>query len=262
MLGEGGILDMAKRAADETNQAIANEQGDVANLVGEISDILEGKDPEELQEAVESKKVFSYTTGYDENGQKIDVSSEEGNTPKITIPAGFKIIEGDLENINSGIVISDKAGNEFVWVPCTEAEYVKHTYSSSNTNDAGTNIQDTAGGWNTWYYRAYSDWKEDDSEINKNKESIKKYGGFYIARYEAGVPSNAPFYVSKDEVTTKTYPVDKGTEKGVDVSKLKPVSKKGMQAWNLITQENAKTVSENMYRGIGSVNSKLVDGIA
>ncbi len=260
VLGEGGILDMAKQAADKTNQATANEQGDVANLVGEISDILEGKDPVKLQDAVESQKVFSYTTGYDKDGNKIDGSSEEGKTPAITIPAGFKIVEGDLTKINEGIVISDKDGNEFVWVPCTEAEYVKHTYNNSNTNDTEKNIQDTAGGWDTTYYRAYSDWKEDDEA--KNKESVKKYGGFYIARYEAGVPSNAPFYVSKDEVDTKEYATDKGIYNGLDVSNLKPVSKKEMQAWNFITQENAKTVSENMYKGSGSVNSKLVDGIA
>ena len=40
VLGEGGILDMAKQAAEKTNQAIVNEQGDMANLVNDIENIL------------------------------------------------------------------------------------------------------------------------------------------------------------------------------------------------------------------------------
>ncbi len=259
VLGEGGILDMAKEAADRTNKAIANEQEDVANLVGEISDILEGKDPEELADAVKSQKVFSYTTGYDKEGKKIDVINEE-NVPAITIPAGFKIVEGSLSEIEEGVVISDKAGNEFVWVPCEEGEYKKHEYTalSDTETDKGTNLEDkgTEGkrdaGWNTWYYRSYNSW----TDAGPNEESVKKYGGFYIARYEAGVPSTATFYVAASQTGDKTFSKDK------NVNNLKPVSKKGVQAWNYISQINAKTVSTAMYAGNGSVTSQLVDGIA
>ncbi len=40
VIGEGGILDMAKQAAEKTNQAIANEQGDITNLTDEIDKVL------------------------------------------------------------------------------------------------------------------------------------------------------------------------------------------------------------------------------
>ena len=43
---------------------------------------------------------------------------------------------------------------------------------------------------------------------------------------------------------------------------LKPVSKKNTYAWNYISQKNALTVSENMYKENTSVTSKLIDSYA
>ena len=268
---------MAKKAADETKNAAANEQAAMANLVGELENLIGGSGsssggtsqeqvPQTLKEAMEKHYKFlankTYTVG----------------EKSITIPAGFYVSDPEKDptivyankedpKIDEGIVITDAVdaegksiGNEFVWVPCTLDEYVKHTYDNEN-NDEGTNRPDTKGGWNTWYYRAYKDWKEDDEETNRTNVGNNK--GFYIARYEAGVPSGADFYVSKDEVGSKSYPTDKGTQNGANVSSLKPVSQKGMQAWNLITQEKALTVAGNMYNsGNYGVTSKLVDGIA
>ena len=54
-------------------------------------------------EDVEKDKVFEETTEV-KDGDK-----------SMTIPAGFKIKEGD--SIDTGIVVQDRDGNEFVWVP-------------------------------------------------------------------------------------------------------------------------------------------------
>lgn len=73
-----------------------------------------------------------------------------------------------------------------------------------------------------------------------------------------GVPSNADFYVNAENVEQKEYAETKN-----EIDGLKPVSKKGAQAWNLITQENAKNVSNYMYTGENyGVISKLVDSYA
>ncbi len=277
VLGEDGVLRQAQLAAEKTKEADEKERADLQNLVGIIDEAVNGKDPETLKEALEKQKYFSYTTKYDTAGNKIEDSEAPTKTPAITIPAGFKVAEGDVNNIEQGIVISDRDGNEFVWVPCEKTEYVKHTYTGSNNNDEGPNIEDEGNaGWNTHYYRAYKDWTGDQSQENENKASVEKYGGFYIARYEAGVPSNAEFYVDASTIEEKSdyYTAstnDKGssgeayikntttTKSGI---KLKPVSKAGNQCWNYISQTNAKTVSENMYVGSRSVESRLVDGIA
>ncbi len=276
VLGEDGVLRQAQLAAEKTKEADKKEQEDLDKLVGIIDEAVNGKDPETLKEALEKQKYFSYTTKYDKEGNKIDEDSETPTkTPAITIPAGFKVSEG--EEIEEGIVISDRDGNEFVWVPCEKTEYVKHTYTGSNNNDAGTNVEDeNESGWNTYSYRAYKDWTGDQSQENENKASVEKYGGFYIARYEAGVPSNAEFYVGASTIEEKSdyYTAsanDKGSSEEAYIKnttttksgiKLKPVSRAGNQCWNYINQTNAKTVSENMYAGSRSVVSRLVDGIA
>ena len=267
VLGEDGILSQAKLAAQKTKDAEEQQAQDLDSLVGMVSDAINGKDPELLSDATSNHKIFSNTTSYDASGNKIEEGSESPDPEKkaaITVPAGFKITEGDLNSIDQGVVISDEAGNEFVWVPCGENDYKKHVYTTTEPgDDKGHNIEDKENGvdagWNTWYYRSYNDWKGDEEQDKKNAESVKKYGGFYIARYEAGIPSNmTDVYVKPDNSSTKTYAV--ANKK--NVTTFKPVSKKGAQAWNYISQENAKKVAERMYSGNTYVTSQLVDGIA
>ena len=259
VLGEDGILSQAKLAAQKTKEAEEQQAKDLDSLVGMINEAVNGKDPGTLQEALSSKKVFSHTTGFDASGNKIEEGSEESKTLAITIPAGFRITEGDLNSIDKGVVISDEAGNEFVWVPCTADQYKKHDYSKrSDKDDEGKNNGDeNEGGWNTYSYTKYSDWTEENEAANKT--SIGKYGGFYIARYEAGIPSSmTDVYVSPNNPTANAY-VDENKK---NTSAYAPVSKKGAQAWNYISQTNAKKAAEKMYSGNIYVTSQLVDGIA
>ena len=69
----------------------------------------------------------------------------------VPIPKGFTYKEGTKE---AGVVIEDGSHNEFVWIPSTESEYVKDTFLSG--------LDETL--------------------------DVKKYGGFYIGRYEATTP--------------------------------------------------------------------------
>lgn len=82
------------------------------------------------------------------------------------IPKGFRHIEGMW---NTGFVIKDQHGNEFVWVP---VGYL-------NKNDATQALKR--------YYDSNTYKKSETEEYNKILESIKKYQGFYIGRYEASL---------------------------------------------------------------------------
>ena len=89
-------------------------------------------------------------------------------------------------------------------------------------------------------------------ETEDNSGSVKQYGGFYIARYEAGVAGTTSSTTTKDS--------NKTTIDGT----VKPVSQKGVGVWNRIpyddgTGNGAKKVAENMYQS-SSVTSKLIDG--
>ena len=119
----------------------------------------------------------------------------------VPIPKGFTYKEGTKD---TGLVIQDGNCNEFVWVPATESTYAKDTsfLVAKPTGD------DTL-----------------PNGITDETADVVKYGGFYIGRYEAGIPEG------------DTSPSNKtGT----------PVSKKGATVWTNIDYTNAKASAESM----------------
>lgn len=185
-------------------------------------------------------------TGFDVGSimtQNTPYTDPEGNTA--IIPAGFCLVKGSVR-ISDGLVISDvanddimnsKGGNQFVWIP-VDGENLKYE-------------QDTTTGRDFSYkYYEYTDWKDD----NGNLESVSKYKGFYVARFEAGIPEGTLFTNQENDTS---YIVT-----GKNIGNYIPVSKKNTMSWNLINQENAKTVSEKMYANSISVTSSLIDSYA
>ena len=195
---------------------------------------------------------------------KVRLIIEENNTSmRAVVPNGFYYVTGTP---STGLVISDrygdddenlKGGNQFVWVPCN--------------GDKGVTYEKEIGLAKTWkskysdksYY--YNSYKSGDTDITisdgtwtdngGNLDSVRTYGGFYIARYEAGVPATADFYANKDGATYER-------EEKKNVGTGSPVSKKNNQSWNFISQEKAIKVSANMYSGSQVVTSSLVDSYA
>ena len=119
----------------------------------------------------------------------------------VPIPKGFTYKEGTKD---TGLVIQDEKGNEFLWVPATESTYRKDT---SFPGDKPTGDDTLPNG------------------ITDETADVKKYGGFYIGRYEAGIPEG------------DTSPSNKT---GI------PVSKKGAIVWTNINYTNAKASAEKM----------------
>ena len=171
---------------------------------------------------------------------------------KIPIPAGFAPTEIEGENsLEEGLVITDAEGNEFVWIPCT-----LENYSSANFDK-------------TWKQHLYNDGTWTDEQVEKvGKVSLGKLEqryearelteqgvGFYVARYEAGIPENADFYADSDG---DTYFLNNKK----NTTKYSPISKKGVPVWNFISSEKAKEVSEKMYENNKKVNSYLIDSHA
>ena len=237
LTGDNGILTKAQQAKTKTEEAEKEENeklNQLANMMGDV-----------------------YTATSTINGKS------EGNSYNPTIPAGFKPIDtegaswGDGSNppseeaVNAGLVIEDENGNQFVWVPCTiTGEEGLISYAQDKQYNDGTTAS------KQWYYNEYTDWTDATGEANKT--SVEKYGGFYVARYEAGVPSDAPFYANEEGTIYYTS----GTNPSKNVDTYKPVSKANNQSWNYISQQNAVTVSQKMYEGNSSVKSQLIDSYA
>ena len=137
----------------------------------------------------------------------------------VPIPKGFTYKEGTKD---TGLVIQDEKGNEFVWVPATESTYRKDT-SFKGVKPTG-----------------------DDTLPNGIDETadVVKYGGFYIGRYEAGIPEG------------DTSPSNK-----IGI----PVSKKDATVWTNINYTNAKASAESMisneYVQTGLLTGKAWDTV-
>ena len=167
-------------------------------------------------------EVIGNTSNVKEEWQDTIASVKYG----VPIPKGFKYEEGTKD---TGLVIrqDDENGNEFVWIPATESTYVKDT---SFRGDRPTGDDTLPNG------------------ITDETADVKKYGGFYIGRYEAGVPENQ---------TTIDGNSSTSNVEGI------PVSKKGATVWTNINYTNAKASAEKMinneYLQTGLLTGKAWD---
>ena len=152
-------------------------------------------------------EVIGNTSNVKEEWQDTIASVKYG----VPIPKGFTYKEGTKD---TGLVIQDDNDNEFVWVPATDTTYKKDTSFPSYNNITPTGDDTLPKG------------------ITDETADVEKYGGFYIGRYEAGVPENQS---SIDGNSSSTSNV-----KGV------PVSKKDATVWTRIDYTNAKANAESM----------------
>ncbi len=152
-------------------------------------------------------EVIGNTSNVKEEWQDTIASVKYG----VPIPIGFTYKEGTKD---TGLVIQDEKGNEFVWVPATESTYRKDTSFPSLYNFKPTGDDTLPNG------------------ITDETADVEKYGGFYIGRYEAGVPENQSSIDGESDSTSNV--------KGV------PVSKKGAIVWTCIDYTNAKASGESM----------------
>lgn len=175
--GDNGILTNASKSKIETEESSEEELSRLASL--EAATNVEG------------------TTHKD---------SSTGTEKTVEIPAGFAVSKKEGENtIADGLVIIDRNGNEFVWIPVNqenfETEFVRRPgYSSGSIQ---TSIFETYCG------EADSTGNNTDSRIQESETtqsesqkmyvSVEKNGGFYIGRYEAG-KENGEAVVKKDQL--------------------------------------------------------------
>ncbi len=160
VLGEGGILDMAKEAAKRTNEAKEQELKDFADFQNQVENWINGgtsssgdstsgdvtppadpsPTPETLKEAIEQNYKFAQNT---------PLKDEFGNP--VTIPAGFHIVmkkddptvdynysktNPGTPTVQDGIVVADKAGNQFVWIPIeTDDNLIKNREDDNHADD-------------------------------------------------------------------------------------------------------------------------------
>ena len=168
--------------------------------------------------------------------------------------------------IDTGLVIQDAKGNEYVWVvvPRTTAVYATTGLGKTTFTDADyTSIENDLKEYTKTYRgsTSYSDtWYADDknegwlSETeyktlkNSMLKSVYENGGFYVGRYEAGIAENG----TSDEQTNSD---GKYTIEGMPV----PVSKADAYPYTYVTRTQAQNLASNVNSG--TKTSSLMFGV-
>ena len=189
----------------------------------------------------------------------------------LIVPEDFKIRIDDTTNnantVNEGIVVEDRSGNQFVWVPVGDVktdstgttvniELKRYVFNSDGTvNEELTKLnpddQLKTSSSDSYYY---TEVLKDATTSNAHAKDIEAFvnsannnHGYYIGRYEAGVTNydEVNIVTSNDNSETNWTGYNK-VDGGED---LKLVCKTGQQVWNYVTQNKASELARNMYTG-------------
>ena len=148
LTGQNGILTQAQKTKEETEHARINEEETLDDYNKKINEALGIPTPPEKDDEGYFKETSTINGG-------------EGTAMNPTIPAGFKTIDengavwGDgtsapeETSVNNGLVIEDKSGNQFVWVPVT-GNYERNTnYVVTDVSEKGLYRHRIFTKWNT-----------------------------------------------------------------------------------------------------------------
>ncbi len=248
--------------------AISNKSGNQDRKISKIAQQYRASDEEmeqEYQKALNNVTNLTIEQARSESmlNRKINTEVTDSYGNKIIVPAGFKVTE-DAENVTEGIVVEDKDGNQFVWVPVgtgtnaikkedgatVDIKLSRYTFTADGTaTDQEDKVIDS-------YYQElvesdYGNTTAKDIEAFKN--SVNTNHGYYIGRYEVGVTGYDSVITSNSNSETNWT--------GYEGENIKLVCKTGQQVWNYVTQNKASELSRNMYTS-SKFTSDLINSYA
>lgn len=201
-------------------------------------------------------------------GTNTVVNDELGNN--FVVPAGFKVTE-DANNVTEGVVIQDKDGNEFVWIPVGEIRYEDNGQKKIKTINLGRYLFNEDG-------EIYSSKADGSARIPQNRkieytedEIQSQYGNAIaknISEFISGTKSNMGFYIGRYEARIEGYSGNVSTSNtnnekswtGYNGGKL--VEKPEAHVFNYITQNKASELSIAMYPENQNFQSDLCNSYA
>ena len=237
VLGNNGIIAKAKDAETKSAEASQNDLIGMNELAQQLEEQING------------------STG---NG---------GKTEPETVPylPSDDFHYDTSTSVDTGLVIQDASGNEYVWVvvPRTTAVYKttglgKTTFTDADYTSIENDLKDYTSTYVTTY--GYSDtyvaddksvgWFADETAYNNLKNSMLKSvyenGGFYVGRYEAGIGTNR---TSIEAQVNGKYPVPTTA----------PVTKADAYPYTYVTRTQAQNLASNVNSG--TKTSSLMFGV-
>ena len=162
----GGIFKYAGKATRDTKTAKQEEQKIGLGYIqvdnkeySSFDNYFAGKAEEVFSE------IYTETEAYVENG-----------VTTAWIPKGFAVgISEGINKVADGLVIQDRNGNQFVWIP-----------TQASTDEEFEDLRIAITSFNEPLSSGAAQWELD--EYSSMKSSVIEKGGFYIGRFEAGIP--------------------------------------------------------------------------
>ena len=251
VLGNNGIIAKAKDAETKSAEASQNDLIGMNELAQQLEEQING-----------STGSGSGNGGVGGSGTDTKVPAEATAETAPYFPDNtFTKKEG---TIDTGLVIQDASGNEYVWVvvPRTTAVYATTGLGKTTFTDADyTSIENDLKEYTKTYRgsTSYSDtWYADDknegwlSETeyktlkNSMLKSVYENGGFYVGRYEAGIGTNR---TSIEAQVNGKYPVPTTA----------PVTKADAYPYTYVTRTQAQNLASNVNSG--TKTSSLMFGV-
>ena len=254
VLGNNGIIAKAKDAETKSAEASQNDLKGMNGLVSKMEGALAGNG---------STGSGSGNGGAGGSGADTKVPAEATAETAPYFPDNtFTKKEG---TIDTGLVIQDASGNEYVWVvvPRTTAVYAttglgKTTFTDADYTSIENDLKEytktyrgsTSFITDTWYADDKNEGWLSETEYKTLKNSMLKSvyenGGFYVGRYEAGIGTNRTSIESKVD---GKYPVPTTA----------PVSKADAYPYTWVTRTQAQNLASNVNSG--TKTSSLMFGV-
>ena len=224
--GENGLVSMTEDARDIWQEAEKSEQSEMDEATDLLGWYFENT-------AMTVKDAINQNASYKKNTTiKDDLENE------VVIPSGFKLAADSATKIEDGIVIEDKDGNQFVWIPVGEYNVTETINSAGKlTNNlsrrifTASEVREVNGDdvIDTYFYGEENENSVAKDQIEGFKTSANSNKGYYIGRYEQGTGN-----VCKAEVDVYTN----------------------------VTRNQSKTLAEAMYVDNSYVTSELISSYA
>ena len=253
VLGDNGIITKAKEAQRKSAEASQNDLISMNELAQQLEEKING-----------STGSGSGNGGAGGSGAGTKVPAEATAETAPYFPDNtFTKKEG---TIDTGLVIQDANGNEYVWVvvPRTTEVYAttglgKTTFTDADYTSIETDLKNytrtyvTTSGYSDVYY-------PDDKNVgwltsneytelkNSMLKSVYENGGFYVGRYEAGIAENR---------TSQSASILDGkyTIEGMPT----PVTKADAYPYTYVTRTQAQNLASNVHSG--TKTSSLMFGV-
>ena len=247
VLGDNGIVKKAQDAKTKSAEASQNDLKGMNGLVSEMEGALAGNGGA--------------------GGSGADTKVPEAATAETAPYFPDNTFTKKEGTIDTGLVIQDASGNEYVWVvvPRTTAVYKttglgKTIFTDTDYTNIETDLKSytstyvTISGYSDVYYPDDKNvgWFADATAYNNLKNSMLKSvyenGGFYVGRYEAGIGTNR----TSKSVTNSD---GKYTIEGMPA----PVSKADAYPYTYVTRTQAQNLASKV--NAGTKTSSLMFGV-